>query len=77
MAFRDMTAKYNGKCAGCGGAIKRGDRIEYDTNNRKAYHYGAGNGDYAGKCYAERQKPRDFIDIDRIYEDQCADICGQ
>ncbi len=34
-----MTARYDGRCAGCGGAIRRGDRIEYDGAAR---HVGCG-----------------------------------
>ncbi len=34
-----MNALYPGKCATCGGAIKRYRQIAWDARNRKAHHY--------------------------------------
>ena len=47
-----MTAKFNGKCASCGSAIKRGTQIWYMPASRSAYGENC--------CDAGRQHERDF-----------------
>jgi hypothetical protein len=68
MTTRTITARYAGKCATCGGRITRGTIVTYDPKTRQVTHYHG--------CDAEAHN-RDFIDIDRAYEDQCAEICGR
>ena len=87
--IRIIIAKFAGKCACCGGAIPAGAMVDYWPTRRSIAHHKGWNGDSV-TCYnvqcteMERQglptsrKPNpDFIDIDRAYEDQCADICGR
>lgn len=33
-----MTARYNGRCASCNGAIRRGMTITWDRTRKRAYH---------------------------------------
>jgi hypothetical protein len=78
-AIRTITAKFAGKCACCGGQINAGEIVDYYPAKREIAHYQAFNGN-SSKCYnvLRREKyPADYIDIDRAYEDQCADICGR
>ena len=65
--MQTITAKFDSKCAACGVALKRGDSIGYDRTERKAY---------CAKCASGSQVPADFINIDMLYEDQCAAACG-
>jgi hypothetical protein len=75
-AIRTINLKFAGKCACCGGDMAKGELADYWAAKRQVAHYKAWDGDSA-KCYGvlkNRQEP--YIDIDRAYEDQCADICG-
>lgn len=64
--MQTITAKFNSKCS-CGKALHRGDAIGYDRIQRKAY---------CKECASGSQAPADFINIDMLYEDQCAQACG-
>jgi hypothetical protein len=70
-----IKAKFSGKCACCGGTIKAGEIVDYYPAKRQIAHMGGldGNSPY---CTANIRN-KDFIDIDRMYEDQCADVCGR
>jgi hypothetical protein len=48
---REMLARFNSKCAGCGEEIKKGERIAYWPNGKKAYHWKCGEADLR-KCMA-------------------------
>lgn len=77
MAIRTLTAKYAGTCSCCGGHIPAGKFVEYDPRTKRIAHFLASKGD-SPECYGVlRSKQDGFIDIDRAYEDQCADICGR
>lgn len=81
-AVRTITAKFAGKCAGCGAEIKAGMLCDYDPSRKAIGHLGAfsGDGDKMGQCYSARkaqEKDPGFVDLDRMYEDQCADLCGR
>ena len=76
---RTITAKFAGKCACCSGEIKAGEIVDYNPARREIAHYKAFEGN-SSKCYGvlrQNKYPADYIDIDRAYEDQCADICGR
>jgi hypothetical protein len=46
--------------------MKRGETAHYHPSQKKVTHVMV--------CGGQKS---DFIDIDRMYEDQCADICGR
>ena len=73
---RIITAKYAGKCHCCGGTIKRGEVVDYFPALRAVAHRGGLDGNSA-TCTAVIRDKADFIDVDRMYEDSCADICGR
>lgn len=79
--IRTITAKFAGKCHGCGSDIRAGVLCDYHSGLKRIGHLGAfsGDGDKMGQCYSARvaRQAEPFIDIDRAYEDQCADICGR
>lgn len=82
MSPRTITAKFAGKCYGCGADILAGAICDYSPKHKAIGHLGAfsGNGDKMGQCYSAikaRQQDTGFVDLDRAYEDQCADICGR
>jgi hypothetical protein len=77
--------KYAGKCACCGAPIAAGELADYypigtiaGVNEGRVAHIGGLDGN-SPRCAAEiRQKhDRDYADVDRAYEDQCAEICGR
>jgi hypothetical protein len=76
--IRTITAKFAGKCACCNGDIPAGSLVDYDPVKRQIAHYKAFNGD-SPQCYGVLKKQHEggFVDLDRMYEDQCADICGR
>ena len=80
-AIRTIIAKYSGKCASCGGPIKAGAMCDYDPGKRVIGHLHAfsGDGDRMQQCYSARKAMTDpgYVDVDRAYEDQCAEICGR
>ena len=47
-----MTARYNGRCAGCNGSIRRGETINYDRSRRSAYHPACTSDDPDKQSYA-------------------------
>ncbi len=75
---RTITARFAGKCYGCGAEIQAGIMCDYHPGKKAIGHLGAfsGDGGKMGQCYSAR-KDAGFVDIDRAYEDQCADICGR
>lgn len=77
--IRTITAKFAGQCNCCGGTIKAGDFCDYWPAKRAIAHHKGWDGN-STTCYSEqmkRQRDPGFVDIDRRYEDQCADICGR
>lgn len=75
---RTITAKYAGTCYGCGAEIKAGAMVDY-VPGKGIGHLGAfsGDGDKMGQCYSARNSDPGFVDLDRMYEDSCSDICGR
>jgi hypothetical protein len=73
---RTITVRYAGKCACCGALIAAGEIADYYPARREIAHVGGLDGNSA-RCTTEIKKHNDFVDIDRMYEDQCADICGR
>lgn len=50
---------------------------DYYPSRREIAHVGGLDGNSA-RCTFEIRKQREgFVDLDRMYEDQCADICGR
>lgn len=76
MAIRTIIAKYRGKCNCCGGLIAAGTMCDYDPKRKVIAHYKGWEGN-SPACCAQVRRDRDYIDVDRLYEDQCADICGR
>lgn len=78
MAIRTLTAKYAGKCSCCGGHIPAGKFVEYNPRTKKIAHFKASEGN-SPECYGVLKKQHDagFVDLDRMYEDSCSDICGR
>jgi hypothetical protein len=78
---RTITAKFAGKCYGCGCEIPTGAMCDY-LPGKGIGHLGAfsGDGDRMGACYSARkvhERDPGSIDLDRMYEDQCAEITGR
>lgn len=82
---RTMVVKYAGTCACCGAPIAAGETATYYPAGTIASrtvgaiaHVGGLEGNSA-RCTAEIGKRNDpgFVDVDRMYEDQCSDICGR
>ena len=75
---RIIVVKFAGKCACCGATINAGETADYYPSKRQIAHRGGLEGN-SPKCTAEirNRHDRDFADVDRAYEDQCADICGR
>jgi hypothetical protein len=69
----------------CGGLIEAGRIADYypvgtiaGVHEAKIAHLKAVDGD-SKACYAEglkQQRDREFVDIDRQWEDDCKDRCG-
>ena len=84
---RNMTIKYAGKCACCGGEIKAGEWATYYPPGTIAGwtkgaigHCGGLEGDGL-RCTIELRKQHAVNSyagdgLDERYEDQCRDICG-
>lgn len=74
-----MHAKYAGKCACCGAPISVGQAVDYYPSRREIAHPGGLDGNSATCAANIRDQQRDpgFVDLDRMYEDQCADIVGR
>jgi hypothetical protein len=77
-AIRTLTAKFAGTCACCGGDIPAGKFIEYNPRTKQIAHFKAWEGN-SPECYGVLKAKQDpgFVDLDRAYEDRCADICGR
>jgi hypothetical protein len=82
---RTITVKYAGQCACCGADIPAGAIADYypvgtiaSRTTGAIAHMGGLEGN-SPRCAAEIARRRDpgFVDLDRMYEDQCADICGR
>jgi hypothetical protein len=82
---RTIVVKYEGQCACCGASIKAGETADFypigtiaSMTTAAIAHVGGLDGNSA-RCTAEIRKRQDpgFVDIDRMYEDQCSDICGR
>jgi hypothetical protein len=84
---RTITVKYTGKCTCCGAEIPAGSIADYypvgtiaGQAKGQIAHMGGLDGNSA-TCAANIRKGNDrdpgFVDLDRMYEDQCADICGR
>ena len=78
---RTIAVKYAGPCACCGATIKAGEMADYfpvgtiaSRTTPAIAHVGGLDGNSA-RC-AGNIKPG-FVDVDRMFEDQCADICGR
>jgi hypothetical protein len=88
---RTITVKYAGPCACCGATIKAGEIADYyppgslrrstgaTSNPTGAIAHVGGLEGNSGRCAENIAKRRDpgFVDLDRMFEDQCADICGR
>jgi hypothetical protein len=76
-SIRTIAVKFAANCHCCGAEIKAGEMADYYPRLRKIAHIGGLDGN-SSRCAFEIRKQRDgFIDVDRLYEDQCADICGR
>ena len=85
---RTITVRYAGACACCGATIPAGSIADYypvgtvaGRNTAAIAHMGGLDGNSA-RCAANiaaRREDRDpgYVDIDRMYEDQCTEICGR
>lgn len=75
---RTITVKFDGKCHCCGGLIKKGAVADYYPALKAIAHVGGLDGNSA-HCTAIIRERNDsgFVDLDRMYEDQCAEICGR
>ena len=73
---RAITVKFSGQCACCGATIKTGELATYYPAKRQIAHMGGLDGNSA-TCTAEIRRRSELIDVDRAYEDQCAEICGR
>lgn len=76
---RTMVAKYAGVCRCCGAPIAAGEMVDYYPAMRAIGHIGALDGN-SPRCTAELRKRNadpGFVDLDRMFEDQCNDICNR
>ena len=80
---RTITVKYAGACLCCGAMIKPGEIADYYpvgtiANTRAGIAHMGGLDGNSPRCSSEIAKRRDpgFVDLDRMYEDSCSDICG-
>lgn len=85
---RTITVKYAGPCACCGATINPGEAADYypvgtilNQTKPQIAHVGGLDGN-SGRCFGNLKKKHEqrdsgFVDLDRMYEDSCADICGR
>lgn len=83
---RTIAVKYAGPCACCGATINAGELADYypvgtiaSRTTAAIAHLGGLDGNSA-RCamnISKRQADSGFADVDRAYEDQCAEICGR
>lgn len=86
--MRTIIVKFAGECACCGGAIKAGEMADYypvgtiaSRSTGAIAHMGGLQGN-SPRCTGVLRRKLELeasggFDIDRAYEDQCADICGR
>jgi len=72
---RTIMVKYAGKCACCGAMIAAGAMADYYPDRRQIAHVGGLDGN-SPQCTANL-RDSGFVDLERAYEDQCAEICGR
>src|SRR5262249_20400738 len=83
---RTIALKYAGRCACCGAPMAKGSIADYYPRTRQVAHVGGLDGN-SGTCTANirekrfpeyaaelrrREQDPGFVDLDRMYEDQCA-----
>jgi hypothetical protein len=75
---RPLIVKFDGKCRCCGAIIRKGEMATYYPDKRAIAHIGGLEGT-SGTCTANIRERMEagYADVDRAYEDQCADICGR
>ena len=75
---RTITVKFTGKCHCCAATIYAGELATYYPSMKVIAHVGGLEGN-SSRCASEVRRSQDagFVDIDRAYEDQCAEICGR
>jgi hypothetical protein len=82
---RTITVKYAGPCTCCGATINAGELADYypvgtiaSRTTPAIAHMGGLDGN-SSRCSGEikRRNESGFVDIDRQFEDNCADICGR
>jgi hypothetical protein len=86
--MRTIVVRFAGECACCGGAIKAGEMADYypvgtiaSRSTGAIAHMGGLQGN-SPRCTGVLRRKRELeasggFDVDRAYEDQCADICGR
>jgi hypothetical protein len=84
---RTITVKYAGQCACCGATINPGELADYypvgtlGIRTTAAIAHMGGLDGTLPRCAAEirdrQSRDAGFVDLDRMYEDQCSDICGR
>lgn len=74
-----ITAKYDGTCRGCGGPIRKGEKIEW-TKKEGAFHQGCKPSGPGGRVsredreyYAGRADAQRYLDDRRIYGEELAE----
>ena len=70
-----MTAKYNGKCACCGVAIRKGETIIYDRS-KGAFHPSCSPDERSEFNRRDNSSFEDRACGNQAYEDACAAACG-
>ena len=77
---RTFTLKYGAKCHCCGGYLPAGETATWYPKLHAFAHFGGLEGN-SPRCTSEIRSRlnRDpgYVDLDRAYEDQCADVCGR
>ena len=62
--FRILNGTPDGKCWEC------------QSPNGFFRNHGASTAVYCNDCHAKHNQPAPYIDVDRLYEDSCAEQCG-
>ena len=86
---RTITVKYAGPCACCGAEIKAGQMADYypvgtlaSRTTGAIAHVGGLEGN-SPRCTEQLRRTQHtfgdpgYVDLDRMYEDACADKCGR
>ena len=58
-----MIAKFPGTCTACGGPIRKGEEIDYDSSTKTAKHAGCGPGIEDAEALADRLGFRTHRDL--------------